>query len=225
MSQKKISHLENPSQNNIPGQWIFLFHGFGADAYDLRSLSEVLGDNRATHWIFPQGIHQVPIGPGWMGRAWWPLSLRDLDPSQGETDWSEKVPPEMEKLRADVIAWIETFEKDWSKIILGGFSQGAMLATDIFLNAPSSPKGLMVFSGTLICKSQWKTVAPNRKGSKFFQCHGRQDAVLPYSGASRLESFLNAQGLKGSLFSFEGTHEIPMTAIQKANEYLKSLQS
>lgn len=222
----RFDFVETPSEKNPPSQWIFLFHGFGADAYDLRSLSEVMAKGFSTHWVFPQGIHAVPIGPGWMGRAWWPLSDRDLNGGIVDLEaWSNREPEGIVSLREKLIPWIESFEPDWSKVILGGFSQGAMLATDVFLHAPKAPKGLMILSGAVVNKPNWKLAAKNREGSRFFMSHGRQDPVLPYRGASQLESLLNSSGLKGSLYSFEGTHEIPMNVIEKANEYLKSLET
>lgn len=221
----RFDFVETPCEQT-PRQWTFMFHGYGADAYDLRSLSEVLGDSSTTHWIFPQGIHAVPIGPGWMGRAWWQLNMRDLEGGIPDMEaWSNHEPQGMVELREKMLSWISSFEPDWSRVVLGGFSQGAMLATDLFLHAPQAPKGLVIFSGALINKPNIKKVAHQREGSRFFQSHGRQDPILPYRGASQLESLLTSSGLKGSLYSFDGTHEIPMNAIQKANEYLKSLET
>ena len=50
---------------------VILFHGYGADAYDLQTLSDVLRPKKPTDFLFPQGVLEVPIGPGWTGRAWW----------------------------------------------------------------------------------------------------------------------------------------------------------
>lgn len=222
----RFDFVETPSDKNPADQWIFLFHGYGADAYDLRSLSEVMARGTATHWIFPQGIHAVPIGPGWMGRAWWPIAQRDLDGNIVDLEaWQNREPEGLVKLREGLLEWISSFEKDWSKIVLGGFSQGAMLATDLFLHAPSTPRGLLALSGAVVNKPNWKAKTAARAGARFFQSHGRQDPVLPYRGASQLESLLTGGGLKGSLYSFDGSHEIPMNVIEKANEYLKSLNA
>ena len=67
-NSNSYSNLENNSDSE-PSTVIF-FHGFGADAYDLKSLSEVLSTKNPSRWVFPQGILEVPIGPGWTGRAW-----------------------------------------------------------------------------------------------------------------------------------------------------------
>ena len=218
-----LSFLEADTNPEAPLLGI-LFHGYGADAFDLRSLSEVLTSKKEIHWVFPQGILDVPIGPGWTGRAWWPVDIEALQKAamSGQAkDLSDTTPATLPAVRAKAQKFIESFGIPWNRIVLGGFSQGAMLATDLFLHAPENPAGLMIFSGALINKAEWRELAPRRKGCEYFICHGKQDMVLAHKGAAQLESLLNAGGMKGSLVSFEGSHEIPMLAIQKANSYLK----
>jgi phospholipase/carboxylesterase len=209
--------------------WVILFHGFGADAYDLQSLSEVIVPPEGkSNWLFPQGVLEVSIGPGWTGRAWWNIDVDALArrQAQGENvDLSGEKPEGLEKLRPMIFEMIEQLGVPWNKIILGGFSQGAMLATDIFLHAGKTPRGLMIFSGALVNKENWKPLVPNRQGAKFFICHGQSDAVLPHRSGQQLETMLNAGGMKGGLYTFQGGHEIPPAAIAKANEYLKGLKS
>lgn len=210
-----------------PQQTMILFHGYGADAYDLKSLSEVISPEKPTQFLFPQGILEVPIGPGWTGRAWWPIDVMALQAaamSGTPRDLSKEKPPVgLPELRKKVFAAIEKLNVPWDQIILGGFSQGSMLATDIFLNAPQAPKALVVLSGALVNKDEWKALAPQRAGSKYFMSHGKSDQVLNIRGASQLESLLNEAGLKGSLMSFNGSHEIPMEVITRLNQFLKTL--
>jgi phospholipase/carboxylesterase len=205
---------------------IILFHGFGADAYDLQTLSDVLTPPWPANFLFPQGPLEVPIGPGWTGRAWWQIDMMAIQEaaSRGETrDLSKENPEGLKKIRPQIMEMIEKSGVPWNRVILGGFSQGAMLATDIFLRAPIAPKGLIIFSGNLVCSEEWKILAPTRAGSKFFQSHGQQDTVLGHKGAARLETLLNQAGLKGRLHTFAGGHEIPMEILAKANEFLKTL--
>lgn len=210
-----------------PQQTMILFHGYGADAYDLKSLSEVISTDKPTQFLFPQGILEVPIGPGWTGRAWWNIDINALQTaamSGTPRDLSKEKPPaNLPELRKKVLAMIEKLNVPWNQIILGGFSQGAMLATDIFMNAPEAPKALVILSGALVNKEEWKSLAPKRAGSKYFMSHGKGDQVLNIRGASQLESLLNESGLKGSLMSFNGSHEIPMEVIVKLNQFLKAL--
>jgi phospholipase/carboxylesterase len=207
-------------------QYFIIFHGYGADAYDLQSLSEAFDLKIPTFFLFMQGILEVPIGPGWTGRAWWNIDVQALQEAQlrgTPRDLSKERPATVPELRQKVFAAIATLGVPWNQIILGGFSQGAMLATDIFLNAPENPKALVSMSGALVNKDEWKTLVNKRAGVPFFMCHGKSDAVLDIRGSSQLESLLIGAGLKGKLTSFEGSHEIPFPMIQKINEFINQL--
>ncbi len=230
---RKIGRLKcletHPIQEPVEGQpslHMILFHGYGADAYDLRSLSEVFTLPPTTHYLFPQGHLEVPIGPGWTGRAWWPINIAALEAaaqSGSPRDLSKENPESLPELREKVIEAIESLKVPWNQIILGGFSQGAMLATDIFLHAPQAPKALISMSGSLLNKAALEKVASQRAGSPFLLTHGQQDAVLNIRGSSQLETFLIQNGLKGKLFTFQGTHEIPPVVVQKINDFLKEI--
>ena len=119
------------------------------------------------NFIFPQGILEVPIGPGWTGRAWWPINVQALQEAamRGEPrDLSKETAPGIKELRKRIFDAIASLKVPWNQIILGGFSQGCMLATDICLNAPESPRALVCLSGALVNKEEWK---PRQDGSGF----------------------------------------------------------
>jgi phospholipase/carboxylesterase len=222
----KFKCLESQMADQDDADLIILFHGYGADAFDLQTMSDVINPKDAKNWLFPQAPLEVPIGPGWTGRAWWNidmLAIQEAANRGGHRDMTNENPEGLIKFRPQLLEMIEKTKVPWNKIILGGFSQGAMLATDLFLHAPAAPKGLMIFSGQLICKENWKALVANRAGKKFFMCHGTKDPVLSITGAQRLESLLTQNGMKGKLLSFPGVHEIPQLAISAATEYLNSL--
>ena len=98
-----------------------------------------------------------------------------------------------------------------------------MLATDIYLNAPQAPAGLIILAGALINKPEWQSLAPQRAGKKYFISHGQSDMVLSHRGAQQLETMLNQAGMKGNLQSFSGGHEIPASLLPKISEYLKNI--
>jgi phospholipase/carboxylesterase len=196
---------------------IILFHGYGADAFDLAPLSEVTPGVQEWSWLFPQGPCEVPIGPGWTGRAWWPIDLQKISSS---SDISTESPKDLPEVRKKVFSMIDSLRRPWSEIILGGFSQGGMLAADIALHAPENPRGLLLLSTALINKSAWQSIANQRKGLRFFQAHGTQDTVIDIKNGQRLESFLTGQGLVGRLRQFSGGHEIPNLVLQEMGNFL-----
>lgn len=206
------------------GPWIIFFHGFGADANDLFPLGEIITTDKRYNWLFPNGPLDVPMSAG--GRAWWPIDMMEIQKailSGQERDMSLNTPAGLDKAVTMALDMIKQLRVPWDNIILGGFSQGAMLATELYLNAPEAPKGLVIMSGTLVHQDKWKDLIPKRAGKKFFQSHGTADQILSHRQAARLETLLTQNGMKGHLLSFAGGHEIPMPVMKKIGEYINSL--
>lgn len=222
MRQLGKIHCEEINQDdNAP--WVILFHGYGADCNDLRPLGEMISTKKTYNWLFPNGPLEVPIGPAWMGRAWWNIDMMEIQRAM-ETgthrDFSNEAPKGMEKAVDAAFEMIRQMRVPWNQIILGGFSQGAMLATELYMRAPETPKGLVIMSGTLVNQDKLKALIPNRAGEKFFQSHGEADQVLGFKQAQKLETLLTQNGMKGSLMSFRGGHEIPAQVLTKIGEYI-----
>lgn len=223
---KKFSTLNCLVKQNPNSQTaVVLLHGFGADAYDLASLMDYIIVPNA-NWYFPNGILSVPFGGGYEGRAWFPISIANkLQEVLMNGDWSllENYEPQgLEEAFQSVNQFLKEISESYENLILGGFSQGAMLALEIFLRNSKPTKKLLLFSGTLFASKRWSELAKQKKGFSFFQAHGTEDAILPYSVAQRLNQILNEAGMIGNLVSFEDGHIIPPIVIQKANEYLFS---
>ena len=202
---------------------VVLFHGFGADNTDLASLSEVFDSPGHVRWFFPNGPHSVVIGPHMTGRAWFPLRLAELE--QRGVDFTQETPEGMDKAVEQGLKAIEAlrqkYKLEWNQIVIGGFSQGAMVALSIALQAPSSPAGVTLFSSSLVNEPLIRELAAKHKGLEFFQSHGTGDAMLPFALAERLDSILNEAGMNGMLYSFRGGHEIPMTVLREWSSWLR----
>lgn len=216
---KALDQLQDPQ-----APWIILFHGFGADASDLQPLAELIPHAENFNFLFPQGVLEVPIGPGWTGRAWWPINMERLQQAQsGNQDWDTSIerPDNIERVRHQAMEMIKALGIPWNKIILGGFSQGGMLAVDLALHAPEQPMGLILMSTALVNKAELKPLAPQRQGLSFFQSHGESDQVLTLKNGQRLETLLTQSGMKGRLLKFRGGHEIPTSVLLEIGNYLK----
>lgn len=217
MNFKRIQYFDHPT-DAADCPWIIFFHGFGADAHDLESLKEYIHLKGAVNYRFPNGVFEVPIGPGWTGRAWWPLTLSSLP-----SDWSDYTPEPMDALVPAIMKMITDLKIPWNKIILGGFSQGAMLATEIYLQAPETPLGLVSMSGSLIRQTEWTQKLENRKGAKIFLSHGENDQVLPAKGTQKLLNLCKQKGLETQFVSFAGGHEIPPKVLNGISQYINEL--
>jgi phospholipase/carboxylesterase len=221
----QLKCLEQVGADEAP--WIILFHGYGADAADLAPLAGVIPvKNKNFNWLFPDGFLEVPIGTGWIGKAWWPVNMAELQmaaQSGVARDLSKDTPPGLKTAFDKASEMIRSMKIPWSQIILGGFSQGAMLATELYLRAPETPKGLVIMSGTLLHADELRPLVQNRSGQSFFMSHGERDEVLSVQGARRLETLLTQGGMKGRLITFGGGHEIPINVLQGVGQYINSL--
>lgn len=203
---------------------IVFFHGYGADAQDLFPLSEVIPTSKKFNWLFPNGPLSVPIGMGWTGRAWWPIPMERYQQQAGALDISDETPAGIDKLAAEFKVWIKEKKIDPKKLILGGFSQGGMLAFNLYLQLEEAPKGLIIMSSNLVNKNFLKSqIKGSHKNQTYIMSHGQQDPVLPMAGADRLQNFLNQAGMKGKFIRFQGGHEIPPPVIQEIGSYLNGI--
>ena len=208
------------------GPTFLVLHGYGADAQDLAPLSHAFTVPVGTHWLIPNGPLEIPLGPHYSGRAWAPINMAEWQMAimQGRPrDLANEKPPEMVTSQKAVVDMLKSVGKSLEETVLVGFSQGAMLATQLAFTSPVKPKDLIILSGTLINQQEWLNQSQTMAGFKYFQCHGKFDEVLPLNGAQKLNDLLKQSGAEGEFFVFEGGHEIPPTAIQKAQEYILNL--
>lgn len=195
------------------GPAILLCHGFGAPGEDLVSLARVIDAGPGVRWFFPEAPLTVPGA----GRAWWQLDMARIQAMMMRGDpraLADETPPGLAKARADLEATIAALETERGvareKLIIGGFSQGAMLTTEIALHASRPFAGLAVLSGNLLSAERWIEAA-GRAGPSIhaFLAHGRQDPVLPFAGAEALRALLEKSGASVDWVAHGGQHEIP----------------
>lgn len=210
-----------------PGRPTFLMlHGYGADAYDLALVPEELSLLDQFRWVFPQGPRSVEIGPGFFGRAWFPIDMSAHERAQrtGEpVSYADRRPGGVNEARDQVLSLIKALKVEPEDLILGGFSQGAMLSVDVALTLSKPVKALVLLSGTLADQRGLRDRAPRLKGLRFFQSHGERDPVLPFSGAEALNQELVKAGWDGVWSAFGGGHEIPRPVLRDLQSFLRQI--
>ncbi len=208
-------------ENSDPGTAIVMFHGYGANMQDLYPLME-MWDEGTMSWYFPNGILPLPMGY-YEGRAWFSIDMEALDRSirTGEfRNMAESLPPEFELTLHQQELFLMELAKKHRKIIIGGFSQGAMCASHLALRNNLNIHGLILLSGNLLAE---KKFPPSARGVPFYQSHGTKDPILPIAGAKLLEQKLHDLNFQGHLHVFEGGHEIPLKVINEVKDFITSL--
>lgn len=198
---------------------VVLLHGFGAGGDDLVPLWRVLSVPREARFVFPE----APLAPPELGggRAWWPLDLVALQAERARgqrSDRSQQEPQGLAPAREHLIALLdgveETLGVSGDQIVLGGFSQGAMLSCDVALRTDRPLAGLALLSATLLCRQIWEPRMPLRKGLPVLQTHGRYDELLPFEAAVTLRDLLRAAGCVVDWVELNGGHEVPQSALE-----------
>jgi phospholipase/carboxylesterase len=215
MKIRTISEIRDPQAPTV-----VLFHGYGADASDLAPLADAIPTQKTFNYVFPEGPLSIPLGPHWVGRAWWPINMERLQSPQGDYDISSERPQELEITRRQVHQMISDLKVSSERLIIGGFSQGGMCAVDQFLMTDLQPKALILLSSALINRDEWRTGAQKKGAIPYFLSHGQRDPVLKLRDSDRLHSFLSEMKCKGQRTIFNGVHEIPFEVLQKLGAWL-----
>ena len=205
---------------------VIMLHGFGADMNDLAPLHNYLDPDGRFNWIFPQGILAVPIGPHTTGRAWFPIRMADIEAAamRGEVvDFAEVFPDGMAEAERRIKSLISSLRINCSDLIIGGFSQGAMMTCQVALTLPDDVRAMILFSGNCVNIKAWEASATRHKAIPFIQSHGLEDPILGFKHAERLHSMLTRSGLKGQFLPFKGFHEIPLPVIRETAKFLLDL--
>ncbi len=213
---------------------VVLMHGFGAPGDDLVSLAGGVGAPAGTTFLFPEApsalsdLMPLPYDVG-DARAWWAIDVGRFERAMRAgtlEDLVKHVPDGLARVRDAVCAMLDSLERDHgiasSRVVLGGFSQGSMLATDVVLHSPRPFAGLVVLSGTLIAAEEWVPRMAARKGLHVFQSHGTEDPLLPFSIAERLRRSFDDAGLEVAFTRFEGGHGIPPSVLRDLGLWLTS---
>ena len=107
------------------------------------------------------------------------------------------------------------------RLILAGFSQGAMLALEVAVSDPRPLAGLILFSGTLLDEAALTPRLAARRGLPVFVSHGRQDDVLPFARSEELVGGLRGAGLEVEFHPEDGGHAITNTTSTQAAAFVR----
>jgi phospholipase/carboxylesterase len=209
------------------GPLVVLLHGFGAPGDDLIALQRVIPVAREVRFAFPAAPLEPPDFRAFGGRAWWPLDVMALQRAAAEGRGRERtlaVPPGLPEARAQLLTLLDELERDLQvpsgKLILGGFSQGSMLACDLALHSDRALAGLVLFSSTLVSRDEWQTRMPARKGLPILQTHGEFDPLLSLDLAVELRDMFRTAGAQVEWVQFRGGHELPGPVLEAFGHFI-----
>ncbi len=202
-----------PGSGEQPDMLCILMHGLGADGNDLIALAPLMAELLpGARFIAPNAPEPCDMAP--MGYQWFSLQ----DPSQ------EAMETGVRRAAADADAFIDEMlaglELTPDRLVLVGFSQGAMTALHLGLRREVAPKAIVSFSGALIAP---ETLAHEiRARPPVCVIHGREDELVPVMSASVAEGVLKGAGVPVESHMLEGLgHGIDDAALIAAAAFLK----
>jgi phospholipase/carboxylesterase len=162
--------LERPAEGEAAGTLVLL-HGRGADEHDLHPLLDALDPERRLRGLTPGGPLALPPG----GRHWYRLG--GIPTPEAETFWPS------------FTALAELLDGLQEPIVLGGFSQGAVMSYALGLGrSPAKrPAALLPLSGFMPSVEGLELDLTGLEGFPVAIAHGSLDPVIPvdFSRAAR----------------------------------------
>ncbi len=166
---------ERPARGEAEGALV-LFHGRGADEHDLFPLLDVLDPERRFDGYTPRGPLSLPPGG-----AHWYVVPRVGFPDPG-TFWDSY---------REASGWLATLPH--AKLVLGGFSQGCVMALALGLGDGRRPDAVCGFSGFVPVVDGWQ-IDSSRPLPPVALGHGTLDPVIPVEFGRAARDSLEAAG-------------------------------
>jgi phospholipase/carboxylesterase len=210
MSTGRLDHLIREPAGQPEGNLVLL-HGRGADEHDLYGLFDILDPARRLRGITVGGpLRLNPSHP--QGRHWYVV------PRVGF--------PERETFHASYAALGALLDDelglDWSRTVVGGFSQGTVMSYALGLGAGRPvPAGILAMSGFIPTVDGWEPDLEARRGLPVMIAHGSMDPVISVEFARAARDLLTAGGLAVSYRETPMAHTIDPRLLPELQAWLR----
>ncbi len=194
---------------------VIMMHGWGADSSDLTSLAGYMVPEQAEPEqpcaiFFPDAPYPCAANP--FGREWFALSASPLDGDEIKQNCAQArwIVHEM----ADSLC--QSFSLEASQVIIGGFSQGGMMALAGGLSYHSPLGGIFCLSGGLLSDD----INPYHQMA-IMLVHGDIDPVVPVAMCDEAYAQLSAIGFTPQKHIISGlAHGIDQQVIDRLAAFL-----
>lgn len=183
---------------------LVLLHGLGSSEADLFGLCPQIPEQ------FTVVCYRAPLDYGLGGYAWFEIGFDEL----AMTINTEQAISSREL----VIAELASLRNELScrRLVLGGFSQGAMISAGVLAASPKLVDAAWLMSGAwLPCFD-----VADLDGKPVLVQHGTHDQVVPFEIGQYLAGLLTEQLARVSLKTYRMGHEVSYESLQEARVFL-----
>jgi phospholipase/carboxylesterase len=185
----ELVRLERPAAGEPEGALVLL-HGRGADEHDLFAFLDLLDPRRRLLGITPGGPLHLPPG----GRHWYVVERVGF--------------PDPDTFAASYALLQEELDVPWERTIVGGFSQGAVMAYSLGLGAGRpTPAGIVAISGFVPTVDGWRADVA-RPGLPIWIAHGRRDPIIAVEFARAARDSLQGAGPAVEYHESDAAHHV-----------------
>jgi phospholipase/carboxylesterase len=173
----------------------------------------------------PQAANRVSEG----GFSWWLVDAnrRQEELRAGARDFACRLPDRQlarEQLKT-YCASIRTSAAVRRPLLLGGFSQGAMLGCDAVLQGDVRADALILLSSCRVALDEWQRSSTSIENLPVLITHGRDDTNIAFAAGQALADYLIGRGARVEWVEFEGGHETPLIVWRAVRRFiLKTLE-
>lgn len=201
--------IQEPQTPSLKKKAIILLHGVGSNEEDLFSLANQLP--KEYYIIAARG--NLTLSPG--SYAWY-----HVDFSTGKPVYNMEEEAQSRKL---ILQFMEQLKKQYQldEVILGGFSQGAIMSWSVGLTHPEKVKGIFCLSGRILQEIRGE-VKQNKdlQQLRIFLAHGTQDGTLSITYARETKTYLEQLQLTPSYHEYTMGHQINPEELKALNDWL-----
>ena len=189
-----MDHVTREPAGEAAGTLVLL-HGRGADEHDLLGLLDVIDPRRRLRGVTVGGPLALPPG----GRHWYAVHRVGFpDPSTFD--------PTYTRLGRFLDSELGL---DWSRTVIGGFSQGGVMSYALGLGAGRPrPAGVLAMSCFVPETDHWEADLASRAGLPVAHVHGEHDPVIGVEFARAARTLLEGAGLPLLYREFPGGHHV-----------------
>ena len=188
---------------------VVVMHGRGADANDLAHIAPMMDGPTGYRFVFPNAPRAWEAAPGM---------------TFGFT-WFDGLPPDANSLRSArsrlnefVDVALKRFPTPEDKVVIAGFSQGALMALDVGLRR-DDVAGIVAMSGALDERDLPDVSA--RKERRVLIVHGTLDEMINVNMARRARRVLESQGFDPEYHEFPMGHQVTQQSMAVIGEFIR----
>ncbi len=197
------------------GLVVFL-HGYGADGADLLGLSDVLAPHLPGVALVAPDAPERCVGGGF-GFQWFPIPWLDGSPQAAAEAGLVAASRDLNGF-LDTLLEQEGLGAD--RLVLVGFSQGAMMSMEVAVRRDEAVAGVVAISGRLLRPEALAAEAVVKP--PILLIHGDQDPVVPFADMGKAGDALVSAGFQTFAHVMRGTgHGIAPDGLGVALQFIK----